>query len=494
MRRRYAFPLVLLGATGLWSLMTSLISAPMQSYDYLDALAVDARFALGTIWEESYIAHFDTLAEADKELFIRMLEELDSPSATRINRTVFIDQADNVYRNNHCISTAESCTYNVYLNRRVRPSFIHGDLRLISLDENSLRQEVTFFPREDRLQYGAFLSESRQLRYRLTERGWVLKTSEKTSHAKLELAEATALQTPKMSGLNYYPRTAPWGEFWDVFPQADIGADLDIIKQLGANSVRIFLQHDYFANLDTQKDGLEKLRTFMEMCKGRDLKVIVTLFDLRGDYRFQNWSRDSVHVSTVLNTIGEHPALLAIDLKNQADLDFKSAGEANVLAWAEAMIASVRHAYPDVALTIGWSDAEHADRLSEQLNLISFHDYQDPRGLSKRLEKVREQAAGKPVFVTEIGHSRWRLIGEGTQAQARELGQQLEALKSADGVFVWTLHDFDHVGSNIVGHRPWRKAQQKAYGIIKADGELRPAAQNFQSFNSNFIQNPQTGE
>lgn len=494
MRRRYAFPLVLLGATGLWSLMTGLVSSPTQSYDYLDALAVDERYALGTVWEDSNIPHADTLADADKDLFMRMVEELDNPSKTGFKRSIFIDQAAKVYNENHCTPKARVCTYNVYLNRTVRPNYIHGDLRLVSLDASSLRQQITLFPKEQRVEYGATYNESRQLRFMLTERGWVFKSSEITGLASLKPVEAFALETPKMSGLNYYPRSAPWDEFWDVFPQEDIAADLDGINQLRANSVRIFLEHDYFANLDTQKDGLEKLGRFMKMCEARNLKVIVTLFDLRGDYRFQNWSRDSVHISKVLNAISDHPALLAVDLKNQADLDFKTAGKANVLAWAEAMIASVRDVYPDVALTIGWSDAQHADQLSGQLNLISFHDYQEPRGLSKRLKTVREQAAGKPVFVTEIGHSRWHLIGEGTKAQARDLSKQLEAVKSADGVFVWTLHDFDYIGSNIVGHRPWRKAQQKAYGIIKANGELRPAAHNFQSFNSNFIKPPQTGE
>jgi hypothetical protein len=43
-------------------------------------------------------------------------------------------------------------------------------------------------------------------------------------------------------------------------------------------------------------------------------------------------------------------------------------------------------------------------------------------------------------------------------------------------VFVWTLHDFETVGREIVGPLPWRRAQQKHYGLIRADGGERPAA------------------
>lgn len=493
MRRRTTFPLVLLGATALWSVFATLAGSPEKSYYYLNDLIVEDNYAVGIVWHDKDIPHAEKLSEADKTLFMRMIADFDDPGTSRFERQIFLGQAADKAAQETCPPSAKSCSYTAYFNQTISPTLIHGDLRLISLEARTLRQDVTLYPADNRVEYGPRYTEYRKMRFMLTERGWVLKTAETTEIRLIEQQPALPLQTPKMSGLNYYPASASWDDFWDEFPQKHIAEDLDIIQDLGANAIRIFVQHDYFANPETQADGLSKLNTLLEICDERDIKVIVTLFDLRADYRFQNWGRDSVHLMTVLKAIRGHPALLAVDLKNQADLDFDSAGKANVLAWADAMITSARYTYPDIPLTIGWSDARQAGLLSEQLNLISFHDYHDPQGLAERLKQVHHIAGDKPVFVTEIGHSRWALIRDKSKRQANRLEAQLTQLGSADGVFVWTLHDFDEIGSNIVGHRPWRKSQQKAYGIVTQDGERRPAAEKFKKFNSEFI-SIQTGD
>lgn len=488
MRRRHLFPAMLLGASALWSMAAVSFSAPSQSYDYLDALVVDERYAHGTIWEDVDIAHAHKLSDQDELLFIKMLEAFDGPSQGNPSRPLFLDQAKSSLEQKKCQRFAEPCEIKIHLNKTIKPSLIHGDLRLVQLREMSIVQEVSLY--ENKIEFGAKFEESRNIRFMLTERGWVIKSVEHVANDPFELSPAESLDTGKMIGLNYYPQSAPWDQFWPEFPVADIENDLDMVTGLGANALRIFIQHDYFANLDTQKDGLTKLRRFLDLCEDREIKVIVTLFDLRADYRLQNWSRDSVHMTTILNAIHEHPALLAVDLKNQPDLDFEGAGQNLVTAWLDAMIASAQQNHSDIPLTIGWSDPSKATLLSEKLNLVSFHDYSHPSGLSSRLHAVQQNAGDKPVFVTEIGHSRWSLFGENSDKQAARLSEQLEELANADGVFVWTLHDFDDIGANIVGHRPWRKAQQKAYGILTSEGDRRPAAEALYSFNQTFLSTP----
>ncbi len=482
MRRRHFFPAVLLGAAGLWSLVAGSASTPTQSHDYLNALVVDENYARGTRWIATDIKHSDKITQSDKALFIRLLEQFDSQGPVASARRLFLDQADTEFQSRTC--RIDACQFDIYLNRVVTPNFVHGDLRLVQLHETSIRQPVSVSG--DEITYGKRSEETRQLRYMLTERGWVLKAVETVTQMPHAPAIAQDLETPKMSGLNYYPRTAPWDKFWIKFPVEEIEQDLDSISRLGANAVRIFVQYEHFSNLDTQEDGLLKLKHFLHLCADRNIKVIVTLFDLRADYRPQNWSRDSVHLSTILNEIHAHEALLAVDLKNQPDLDFAPSGEKTVLAWLEAMMASARQTFPEVALTIGWSDPARAANLSDQVNLVSFHDYNNPKGLAARFEQLRTQVGDKPIFATEIGHSRWSLTGDKPDRQAVRLSKQFTQLQAADGVFVWTLNDFDEIGSNIVGHRPWRKAQQKNYGITERDGQWRPAANAFFKFNQTF--------
>lgn len=487
MRRRYMFPAILLGACGLWATVGAFASAPPQSHDYLNALVIDENYALGTQWRDADISHAEKLTADHETLFIRLIERFDELTPVPSDRKLFLGQADAAFQVRDC--GPEECQFNVRLNRVVEPEFVHGDLRLVQLKETSIRQAIT--ASGDNIVLGAKTEDTRQFRFMLTERGWVLKSVETIASNAHQLSHADALETEKMSGLNYYPHTAPWDDFWAEFPIAEIEQDLDTVSALGANAVRIFLQYEYFANLETREDGLSKLSQFLDMCADRDIKVIVTLFDLRGDYRLQNWSRDSIHIATILETIHKHEALLAVDLKNQPDLDFAPSGEEQVTAWLEAMIASVRQNHPDLPLTIGWSDPSHAHRLSGQVNLVSFHDYNNADGLSSRLAGIKAKIGDKPVFATEIGHSRWSLTGDKSVRQADRLKAQLNQLDRADGVFVWTLHDFDEIGSHIVGHRPWRKAQQKAYGITTQQGDWRPAAKAFYEFNQTFHSIPQ---
>lgn len=487
MRRRYLFPAVLLGASAVWSIVGAFASTPAQSFDYLDALVVAENYALGTRWIETKIPHSEKLSDQDERLFLQILESYDAPVQTTNSRPFFVDQAKSQLEKRKCRQLKEPCPVNIRLNRTLEPTFIHGDLRLIQLRETSVVQRLSIA--DDELQFGSKSEQIRQLRYFLTERGWVIKSAEKISEKPVKFNPISDFKAKKLSGLNYYPRSAPWDTFWPDFPIAEIEGDLNTIKTMGANAVRIFVQHEYFSNLDTQADGLSKLRQFLDLCESRQIKVIVTLFDLRADYRVQNWGRDSVHVTTILEAIHDHPSLFAIDLKNQPDLDFEGSGEKHVQAWLEAMISSVRQDYPNTPLTIGWSDPELGARLSGKLDLISFHDYNDPKGLSSRLQSVRQQVGNKPVFITEIGHSRWSVLGEQIDSQSERLHAQLNQITDADGVFIWTLNDFDEIGSNVVGHRPWRKAQQKTFGITKAEGEWLPSAHVFRNFNQTFHSN-----
>ena len=488
MRRRYLFPAILVGASVIWSGFAGLANSPAKQYEYLNALVVDDRYAFGTAWIKTDVPNIEKLSEIDEVLLVQLLESFDNTVHEPTGRKLFLDQAEADFQTRQCDSSKKRCELRFHLNRKIEPSYVHGDLRLIQARISSIVQEVSLS--EEQVEFISRTEETRQLRFMFTDRGWVIRAAEVIAETPIALRQARPLEIDKMSGLNYYPRTAPWDKFWPAFPVDVIETDLDAVKALGANSVRIFLQHDYFSNLETQADGLARLSHFLEMCKVRDIKVIVTMFDLRGDYRFQNWSRDSRLLSTILDKIQDHPALLGIDLKNQPDLDFEGSNQLQVTAWLEAMILSARQSHANVPLTIGWSDPKYAALLSDHLNFVSFHDYNNPEGLSARLAGVKARVGDKPVFITEIGHSRWSPLGDKSKRQAERLSDQLDQIGKANGVFVWTLHDFDQIGSNIVGRRPWRKAQQKAFGITQSDGSWRASAQIFHDFNQTFHANP----
>ena len=183
--------------------------------------------------------------------------------------------------------------------------------------------------------------------------------------------------------------------------------------------------------------------------------------------------------------IYSHQAILGVDVKNQPDLDFENWGKGVVEAWLTVMARHIQIEYPNLAVTTGWSNAENALRLKDVFDMITYHEYENPKNFEGRLNSIIAASDGKPVMITELGSTVWhppfiKRLGE--SAQAKRLANQLDQAGQANGVFVWTLHDFDYVGKEVVGPLPWRQAQQKHFGLLREDDTFRPAADILKSF------------
>lgn len=496
-KRRRIFPVLMLGALTVSALLAGKANKPTQQFEYLNELIPKPVGVFASKWIDDGVVNAEKLAKADKDTLMGLIEAADFGQPQDMTRTVYVGQAQQALSLNSCSANTYKCKTSVILNREVSPAYVHGDLRIVSLLEKSIRRDYQVDTSKGAILISGVFEQTRQMRFKLTQRGWVQTTSETLLENPVSYPSAAEIIDTKYAGLNYYPHTAPWDEFWTKFPGDEIKTDLDFMQTLGVNSLRIFVNHAYFTDGATRDDGLAKLDTFLNWSAARNIKIIVTMFDLRADYRLTNWSLDSAHIRSVVNKIGDHEALLTIDLKNQADLDFENAGRPQVEAWLAAMMDSVRAENSAVPITIGWSDSEHAALLAKRVDMISYHDYRSVAGTEKRFSEVKAKvtstAGEKPIFLTEIGHSRWSPIGENAKKQGRRLDARLKQLTDADGVFVWTLHDFEHVSTNIVGHRPWRRAQQKLFGIAQKDNSLLPSGEAFKTFNTQFLnQNPET--
>ena len=86
----------------------------------------------------------------------------------------------------------------------------------------------------------------------------------------------------------------------------------------------------------------------------------------------------------------------------------------------------------------------------------------------------------KPMVLEEYGKSSysgiWNLFSNSKEAQANYLSEiQIVLEEEQLPSFIWTLHDFETVPTQVVGRKPWRKAPQKHFGLIDTDGEKKPA-------------------
>lgn len=399
-------------------------------------------------------------------------------------------------RSETCQFNSKVCKIEIRVNRRLHVDHLNADYRVVNIKETGLRVDLERTPDKSDVVFKGMSEENRILRFYQTQSGWELTATDSLDVLQLDLEKREHTFNDRFqqrwTGLNYYPTSASWGDFWKNFPVEEIRSDLAVARGLNVNALRIFLTHAYFDAADTRDDALSKLNIFLDLCAEENIKVLVTLFDLRPNYALLNWDADIEHIDFIFSDIADHPAILAVDLKNQPDLDFQSWGTGQVEAWLTVMARYIQIQFPDIPVTTGWSQADHATRLKDVFDLVTYHEYQNSEGFSTRLESVKSAVGRKSVMITELGSTIWQppfIETMGETDQAKRLRKQLDQAGEANGVFVWTLNDFDHVDTDVVGPLPWRKAQQKHYGLIRADGSARPAASVLKSFAESPLSN-----
>jgi hypothetical protein len=380
----------------------------------------------------------------------------------------------------------------VVLHQKVQPTFFHRDGSLLQMETQALT--VRFLLKDGEL--SAFrLTEDTNVTTLMNEaKGWRI-----FSHERREAREVTApgVGYPsdiRLAGINYYPAQTPWRAFWPGFDRATVATDMALIRDLGANAVRVFLQRDAFLDPAVAAANLENLGALLDEAHAAGLQVVPTLFDMRGGYEPGHWANDFLWLQAVLPVLQAAPNVAYVDLKNQPDLDFATHGRGTVEAWLMTMTAAIRQLAPDLPVTIGWSKAEVAPIMSDLLDLVTYHDYQPLDGSATRLTDLRRKVGDKPVHVTEIGASSWSLafglLPHSPTGQRNLILARARALSDAQGLFLWTLHDFPHPDPVAIGHSPWRRGLQANFGLFAADGTEKPAAGAAREAFANILKGP----
>jgi hypothetical protein len=367
----------------------------------------------------------------------------------------------------------------VVLHQISQPVFYHSDGSVMQIETQALTVRFT-------LKDGKFgnyrLTNDETVTTLLNEAtGWRIFSHERRGVTEIVAPPPLAPNLAPLAGINYYPAKTPWSKFWPGFDRAQVASDMQVIKSLGGNAVRIFLQREAFLNPTAAPANLENLRILLDDAKQAGLVVVPTLFDMRSGYEPGIWPNDYLLLQKVLPVLQAAHNVAYVDLKNEPDLDYSTHGMGTVRAWLMTMAAASRQIAPDLALSIGWSRAERAGDLLEVVDVVTYHDYQSTSTSAARLAKVQKLAGNKPVQITEIGASSWSALADtlphSENSQAATLSDRFDALRGADGLFVWTLHDFPEPDPKAVGRSPWRKGLQSHFGLFSIDGAEKPSAQ-----------------
>lgn len=284
-----------------------------------------------------------------------------------------------------------------------------------------------------------------------------------------------------IKGINYYPQATPWNMFGDEFNEAIVAKDFQIIRKAGLNCVRIFVQYEDFGKADVKSEKLDKLKVLLDQAEKLGLKVIITLFDFYGDYAVLDWSLTHRHAEKIVTEFRDHPAVLAWDLKNEPDLDFKTRGKENVLAWLSHLAVVIRKFDPNHLVTIGWATPEAAVNLTDDVDLVSFHYYRDVDEFKKHFAILESEVPDKPLVLEEFGMSSyrglWNVMGNSLNDQAEYHQKMQNFFQEKEVSFLsWTLYDFDDIPVSVVGHKPWHQSKQKYFGFLDRLGNPKPAS------------------
>ncbi|WP_139314799.1 glycoside hydrolase 5 family protein [Saccharicrinis aurantiacus] len=287
-------------------------------------------------------------------------------------------------------------------------------------------------------------------------------------------------QIAEIKGLNYYPQSAPWKMFGEEFDPKIIAEDFALLKTMGLNTVRIFVQYEEFGKENVDQEKIKKLKKTLTLADNNELKVIVTLFDFYGNYDVKDIAPTLKHAHSIINSIKEEPALFAWDIKNEPDLDFETRGRANVILWLNEMIRNMQIWDTNHPITIGWSNTESAELLASHLHFVSFHDYLDPQTFNERVAKLSNSINNKAIMLQEYGYSSysgiWNAFSSSQQKQREYYNLMQKQIDKLNLGFVfWTLYDFNHIPNSVVGYKPWHKSKQSSFGIIDKNGNRKEA-------------------
>ncbi len=282
-----------------------------------------------------------------------------------------------------------------------------------------------------------------------------------------------------IEAINYYPPEKPWKLFWSAYDHDLVERDFGIIQALKYNAVRVFIPFDEFGGARVKQKHLENLLHLLDIASCNDLSVIVTLFDFPVGFSLDKYTAYDSQLRSIVPELSGHKALILYDLKNEPDIDFRYHEEAEVLRWLAHFVKRIKDLDAVTPVTIGWASIEHADKLQEELDIVSFHYYGDADKLGSKIDVLKQAVGAKPILLSEYGmssyRSLWYPIGNSLEKRQSYLSE-IEAViaeKELLGAALWCYSDFEEVPSYVAGSKPWIKATQSRFGLLDENLELK---------------------
>jgi len=295
-------------------------------------------------------------------------------------------------------------------------------------------------------------------------------------------------------GLNYWPRYMPI-YFWSDYRGNEILKDLELIRDLGINSLRIFLLTKVFMNQDcnVKEEILDLLKDFLNKSHRYGLRIYLTLlvghmsgmnFDITGKSIYDEESVACIEkfVCQLASRIKDHPALEAYVLSNEVTVYEKPSSREKYKHFLKRLYNAIRKADPIHKITSGsglfypWHVGAEPETEAEIMDYLSPHmynyDYDIMRHSLAYIFKLKHSiSTEKPVIYEEIGYSSYQYGDHGQYLFLRAITYSILS-NGAHGLMIWCFSDFNREELPPYNDHP----HELGFGIIRSDGTLKPAA------------------
>ncbi len=231
-----------------------------------------------------------------------------------------------------------------------------------------------------------------------------------------------------LSGVTYGPFGPGEADRWLPGPDR-VQADLDLIRSLGSNALRLYHAPPEW---------------FLEACASRDLQCVVSLpWTDHVDFLSDRATRRQtlLAIRREAQRLGKRPEVSALLVGNEINTTLvRWLGPRRVLGFVEDLIDAAKQSAPETLVTYAsYPSTEYL--IPANGDFVAFNVYLEQREAFERyLARLQNLAGDRPLVVSEFGADARRL---GDQAQADLLAWQRDAAVSGGvaGNFVFAFTD-----------------------------------------------------
>jgi endo-1,4-beta-mannosidase len=302
-------------------------------------------------------------------------------------------------------------------------------------------------------------------------------------------------------GFNYYPCTHPWTGTWEQFNATELADDMALVKQLGGNCIRTFIQWPlveptYGAFNSTIVNRVEQ---FFQVCSIANVAVMFSFFDFGApqwaglnettqDEMYTNSTliaREVAQLQFFITLLKDYNCSFIWDLRNEPSSSRVTGTQ--FAAWVQNLTATIRAIDPGHYIVVGgaYGNFENPAPYAQYVDAVCMHFYRartEPQWKREFDNYVKQfEATGKPVIVQEFGWPTYEPSGITEDVQADFYRAMLELCDQhgIDGIMAWCLWEYPNA--------LWNPAEQN-FGVLRPDASWKPAAYVFHDFTAGQMQ------